>query len=205
MHRQRHTRIMATHLDRLLFAQGNHCFFCNAKLDKLNASVEHLVASANGGKSDDGNCVACCKTLNQLLGAKSIKDKIQVILNQRGEFHCPGGHHDKPKPAPTQPAIPAPAPVAPVVIVTKPAPAPVEPDLTAAPDTILRGATLILENLRRRPSGRPAKLATLTKTAQSLLTQAGISGKLKHAEQALALLVERGDLRVEAGKVQYLF
>lgn len=198
---------MATHLDRLLFAQGGRCFFCNAPIDKLDASVEHLVASANGGKSDDGNCVACCKTLNQLLGAKSIKDKIQIILNQRGQFRCPGIHDAKPAvPALNQPIPPAPAPLPPVVPVTNLAhAAQAEPDLSAAPDTILRGATHVLENLRRRPSGRPAKLTTLTKTAHTLLTQAGISSKLKHAEQALSLLVERGDLKVEAGKVQYLF
>lgn len=197
---------MASHLDRLLFAQGGRCFFCNAPLDKLDASVEHLVASANGGKSDDGNCVACCKTLNQLLGSKSIKDKIQIVLNQRGDFHCPGGHDGRAAaPGTEQPATHEPAPV--VVPVSRPVVAAevVEVEKVAEQGPVQKGAGLILENLKRRPSGRPAKLATLTKTAHTLLTQAGISGKLKHAEQALALLVERGQLRVEAGKVQYLF
>jgi len=35
-------------LDRLMFAQGGHCFFCKKPLSKSEASVEHLVASANG-------------------------------------------------------------------------------------------------------------------------------------------------------------
>lgn len=81
---------MTTHLDRLLFAQGGQCFFCRKPLPKAEASVEHLNASANGGTNDDGNCVACCKALNHLLGSKSIKEKMQIVLNQRGNFQCPG-------------------------------------------------------------------------------------------------------------------
>ena len=80
---------MTAQLDRLLFTQGGLCFFCRRLLPKADASVEHLVASANGGTNDEGNCVACCKTLNHLLGAKSIREKMQIVLNQRGNFHCP--------------------------------------------------------------------------------------------------------------------
>jgi hypothetical protein len=76
-------------LDRLLFAQGGLCFFCKEHLDPSEASVEHLVAIANGGPNGDGNCVACCKSLNALLGRKSLKEKLEVVLNQRGVFKCP--------------------------------------------------------------------------------------------------------------------
>jgi hypothetical protein len=34
-------------LDRLLFKQGSQCFFCRKPLEPIDASVEHLVASAN--------------------------------------------------------------------------------------------------------------------------------------------------------------
>ena len=82
-------------LTRLLFAQGNLCFFCKGPLTAADASVEHLVAKANGGSNGDGNCVACCKSLNNLLGSMSLKEKIQVCLNQSGQFKCPNGVHRK--------------------------------------------------------------------------------------------------------------
>src|SRR5262245_13067 len=77
-------------LDRFMFAQGGLCFFCKKPLSQSEASVEHLVASANGGNNHDDNCVVCCKALNSLFGRMSLKEKIQVILNQRGQFACPG-------------------------------------------------------------------------------------------------------------------
>jgi len=86
-------------LERLIFAQGGICFFCREPLPKGEESVEHLVASANGGNSNLENCVACCKTVNRLLGSMSLKEKLQVVLNQRGEFKCPAGS------AKTEPAL----------------------------------------------------------------------------------------------------
>ena len=80
-----------TPLDRLMFAQGGLCFFCGQSLPKNEASVEHLVASANGGNNNDENRVACCKAVNALLGSMSLKEKIQVVLNQQGRFKCPNG------------------------------------------------------------------------------------------------------------------
>src|SRR5688500_13713976 len=78
-------------LTKLLFAQGGLCFFCKKPLPAADASVEHLVASSNGGSNCDENCVACCKSLNALLGRMSLKEKIQVFLNQKGQFECPNG------------------------------------------------------------------------------------------------------------------
>jgi hypothetical protein len=76
-------------LDRLLFAQGGLCFFSKQPLARASASIEHLVATSNGGKNDDENCVACCTALNRLLGSMSLKEKVQVVLNQPGKFKCP--------------------------------------------------------------------------------------------------------------------
>ncbi len=76
-------------LERLLFLQGQRCFFCQQAIPDGEASVEHLVASANGGSNGDENCVACCKAVNSALGSLSIKEKLQVVLNQRGTFSCP--------------------------------------------------------------------------------------------------------------------
>jgi hypothetical protein len=82
-------------LERLLFAQGGLCFFCRHPLSAADASVEHLVATANGGSNRDDNCVACCNSLNTLLGCMSLKEKLQVVLNQRGTFRCPNGAGSK--------------------------------------------------------------------------------------------------------------
>lgn len=78
-------------LERLMFVQGGACFFCKQLLPKADASIEHLLASANGGGNNEENCVACCKSLNAIFGSMSLRDKFQVVLNQRGNFKCPGG------------------------------------------------------------------------------------------------------------------
>jgi hypothetical protein len=82
-------------LDRLMFAQGGLCFFCDKALPQGEASVEHLVASANGGANGDDNCVACCKALNALFGSMSLKEKIGLVLNQKGIFTCPNSNQRK--------------------------------------------------------------------------------------------------------------
>ena len=78
-------------IDRLLFAQGGLCFFCQRTLSPTDASVEHLVATANGGGNNPDNIVACCKALNTLLSHMSLKEKLRVVLNQKGQFRCPNG------------------------------------------------------------------------------------------------------------------
>ena len=80
---------MIKQLDRLLFMQGNRCFFCGDSIPDGEASVEHLVASSKGGARDDENCVACCKTINAVFGSLSVKAKLQIVLSHRGQFKCP--------------------------------------------------------------------------------------------------------------------
>jgi hypothetical protein len=76
-------------LERLLFLQGNRCFFCGDPIPEGEASVEHLVATSNGGPKEDENCVVCCKAVNAALGNLPIKAKLQAVLNQRSRFTCP--------------------------------------------------------------------------------------------------------------------
>jgi len=76
-------------LERLLFLQGQRCFFCQLPISPGEASVEHLIATSNGGTKDDENCVACCKSVNAALGNLSYKAKLQAVVNQRGVFVCP--------------------------------------------------------------------------------------------------------------------
>lgn len=89
-------------IERLLFAQGGQCFFCHDALTAGDASIEHLVAKANGGGDNVENTVACCKALNTLLGHMSLKEKLRVVLNQKGLFKCPRGK-GKPKAAASLP------------------------------------------------------------------------------------------------------
>lgn len=128
-------------LDRLLFVQGGNCFFCHRLLPSAEASVEHLVASANGGNNADDNCVACCKVLNSLLGSMPLKDKLEVFLRQKGNFKCPSEvrppkahEHAIAKPPATLAKASAPT-LAPVVKRPTPVPAVAKPPslLTADP------------------------------------------------------------------------
>jgi hypothetical protein len=76
-------------LERLLFLQGHRCFFCGQTIPAVEASIEHLVATSNGGAKDDENCVVCCKAVNLALGHLSVKAKMQAVLNHHGSFSCP--------------------------------------------------------------------------------------------------------------------
>lgn len=79
-------------LERILFLQGNRCFFCAQPIPDGEASVEHLVAVSNGGQNDGDNCVVCCKSVNAALSNLSIKSKLRTILDHRGAFSCPASH-----------------------------------------------------------------------------------------------------------------
>lgn len=177
---------MTTHLDRLLFAQGGLCFFCRKPLPKAEASVEHLLASANGGTNDDGNCVACCKALNHLLGSKSIKEKLQIVLNQRGNFQCPGN-------ACAQPATP-PSPT-PSVAVPKAAPAPTNGNTSPI--------DLVLADLKKRGASRPRKVSTLTSTIKALLKQHQKPNADTEVANLIVELQKRSKVIVTDTKVSY--
>ncbi len=98
-----------TPLQRMMFMQGNLCFFCNRTLPAGEASVEHLVPSSLGGSDHPDNLVACCKSLNALFGNITLKEKLRVILRQNGKFACP----NQPKPALGNPPAKPPTPPTP--------------------------------------------------------------------------------------------
>lgn len=134
-------------LDRLMFAQGGLCFFCKKALSQTEASVEHLVATANGGHNHDDNCVVCCKALNALLGSMSLKEKIQVILNQRGDFKCPnpkGAHKSAKAPAASHAAV------------------------SHASKSVAEKLALIVADLHKRGTARPRTVKTLSSTISAL-------------------------------------
>jgi hypothetical protein len=105
-----------TPVQRMMFLQGQLCFFCNRTIPKGEASVEHLVPASADGSDHPNNLVACCKTLNSIFGNLSVKEKIRAILKQNGKFVCPNqpaqpqvnqatAQHQQPK----TPAKPAPS------------------------------------------------------------------------------------------------
>ena len=147
-----------------MFAQGGLCFFCNLPLPKAEASVEHLVASANGGSKADENCVACCKSINSLLGSMSLKEKVRVVLNQQGKFKCPNGVGHAAL-ATTTPAI------------KPPAPTPAKP----ATDNY----SLVIADLIRRGTSKPRKVETLQGTIRATvkqITEAQLQTLIKHLQ-----------------------
>lgn len=177
---------MTTHLERLLFAQGGQCFFCRKPLPKAEASVEHLLASSNGGTNDDGNCVACCKALNHLLGSKSIKEKMQIVLNQRGNFQCPGNIC-------TQSETPS----TPTPVVAAPKVTPVPTSGNTSP------IDLVLADLKKRGASRPRKVSTLTSTIKALLKQHQKSHTDAEVTNLIAELQKRSKVIVTDTKVGY--
>lgn len=203
------------HLDRLLFVQGGLCFFCKQPLPRAEASIEHLVASANGGTNSEDNCVACCRTLNSVLGSKSIKEKIQIVLNQHGDFQCPKNREPVPAPALSSlvlstedtPVGPEVAGSSVVKASVSPLPAngarPVAPPPSVSKTQQDRLA-LVLADLRKRGNSRPRKEATLTSTIQALIKQR-TNQPISEAnlKKLLQEMQRRGLATILDGKVTY--
>ena len=166
-------------LDRLLFTQGGVCFFCRELLPQSEASVEHLVASANGGSNGDDNCVACCKALNALFGSMSLKEKIQLVLNQKGQFRCPN------KVGARKAVV---------------ADAAVRASVPHASKGLSERLERVMADLRKRGSARPRTMKTLWSTIGALFQK-------QISEQEVASLIERlraeGVIRVDGAKVSY--
>ena len=165
-------------LDRLMFAQGGLCFFCNVPLPKAEASVEHLVASANGGSNADDNCVACCKAINSLLGSMSLKEKVRVVLNQQGKFKCPNGVGQ---------SVASP----PVVVAKQLAVIPPKPKVDKY--------ALVIADLIKRGTSKPRKIETLKGTIRATvkpITEPQLETLLKHLEI-------NGKITITGTKVSY--
>jgi len=162
-----------------MFAQGGLCFFCKQPLPKAEASVEHLFATSNGGSNKDENCVACCKSVNVLLGSMSLKEKFQVVLNQKGLFKCPNSGGAA-RATPTQVNIPTKA--------------------IAGGKAKTDKFSMVVANLAQRGNSRPRTLKTLTSTVASLFPK-GV------AEAEVAALIQQlqstGKVSILENKVSY--
>ena len=165
-------------IDRLMFAQGGLCFFCSSPLPKDEASVEHLVPLSRAGSNNDENCVACCKTINALLGSMSLKEKIRVVLNQKGKFVCPNGAGAVVPASATPAATPA-------------------PTTSTAPTPKIDNYAVVLADLKKRGTSRPRKVETLkstiratVKNAKGTLTEAQLETLFKHLQINAKVIVE---------------
>ncbi len=176
-------------IDRLLFAQGGRCFFCQCLLTLGEASVEHLVASSNGGSNDPNNCVVCCKALNALLGSMSLKEKFQVILNQKGQFKCPSDRTPAPQPPVSK------LPVLKLVVPKQAVPK------TAAPAAPVSKLALVIADLRKRGTALPTTVQSLSRTISALFQK-------KITENEIASLLKKlqtqGIIYVNGTKVTYV-
>lgn len=173
-----------------MFVQGGLCFFCRQPLPKAEASVEHLFASTNGGSNNDENCVACCKSVNALLGSMSLKEKFQVVLNQKGQFNCPNGTGS----AKTATASKAPPTASPQATPKAP---PKAPAVAKTKDDKL---AFVVANLKQRGNSKPRTLKTLTSTVASLYPKGVPKAELASLLQQLQ---STGKVIVKENKVTY--
>jgi hypothetical protein len=207
-----------TQRERLLFLQGNRCFFCDEAIPEGEATVEHLVATANGGPNQEHNCVVCCRTLNSLLGCLPLKEKLRAILRHRGRFTCPGRMEgaaatngaatQAPRVASAPPTNGAANMVHAVSTLTAPprAAAPPTDGATVAPGVIAASPTdterfeLALTHLQKQRKVLPRRLETLRSSLRTTTL-----GRLTEAEldAVIAALTRRGFVRFAADQVIY--
>ena len=76
-------------LQRLLWLQGNHCFYCDQPLELKEASIDHVMPKSLGGKDVVDNKVVCCKTVNQVFANMPLKEKLRCLIQWKGQLPCP--------------------------------------------------------------------------------------------------------------------
>jgi hypothetical protein len=166
-------------LENLIFIQGSRCFFCNKHLPQQKASIEHLLATSKGGTNTDDNRVACCKTINGILGNKSIKEKFDIVLRQEGSFCCPEDKH-------AARDLPASTSLIPV---------------TAAPATNdVPAYEKVLDCLRKQPKARPATSKALKRAVNNWLK----NYPKANSDHVINQLIKSGIIAVDNDKVTYL-
>ncbi|NHZ42791.1 HNH endonuclease [Massilia sp. CCM 8693] len=175
-------------LERLMFVQGGNCFFCKSSLVKADASIEHLFATANGGGNNEENCVVCCKSLNAILGSMSLKEKVQVVLNQKGNFKCPRG-------------VGAAQDAADAAIVKAKLPPIVSSNESASKSARPDNLALVVANLKLRGNARPRTIRTLTTSIATIFPN-GIAGD--EIAAIIQKLQSTGTVTLNEGKLSYV-
>ena len=127
----------------------------------------------------------------------SIKEKIRVVLNQKGNFKCPNGIGTKlPAPAPVTTPVAVSTPSLPKVQVAPHTPAEPKKSNVAKPTDPI---SILVANLKSRAKGKPAKLQTLSADIKSQ--------KLGRTDAEVDVLIEKlkqqGKIVVAGTKVTY--
>ena len=76
-------------LQRLLWLQGNNCFYCGCVLEPAEASIDHVIPRSQGGKDAVENKVVCCKAINHYFADMPLKEKLASLLQWKGRSLCP--------------------------------------------------------------------------------------------------------------------
>ncbi|WP_252177203.1 HNH endonuclease [Endozoicomonas sp. 4G] len=76
-------------LQRLLWLQGNQCFYCKRVLQPCDASIDHVIPKSLGGQDIVDNKVVCCKTINHVFADMPLKEKLRCIIQWKGQIPCP--------------------------------------------------------------------------------------------------------------------
>ncbi len=61
----------------ILIRDQFQCAYCGAK--SKNLTIDHVIPRSRGGKTDFDNCVACCKTCNDLKAARTPREASFVL------------------------------------------------------------------------------------------------------------------------------
>ena len=161
-------------LQRLLILQGHKCFFCGHRIPDGQASVEHLHALSNNGKTSDDNSVVCCKDVNTALGNLSVKKKFEVVLNHKGASAC------------FVPVLPA--------LDVKP-----EEETTTIATKAKKLLPKVVKNLLGRGTARPKTAAKLKNSLATTFTKASPT----IIEAVMVLLQAKGYTAENGGKLSY--
>lgn len=55
----------------VMLRDNHECQYCSAHLGKSSGTIDHVLPSSKGGKTDYLNCVACCKECNNKKGDRT--------------------------------------------------------------------------------------------------------------------------------------
>lgn len=66
-------------LRRRLYDRCQFCFWCNEHLAYAEATIEHLIRVADGGKTNMRNCVIACQPCNSRRGTETNREKVAAL------------------------------------------------------------------------------------------------------------------------------
>ena len=162
-------------LQKLLFLQGGKCFFCGRQLAEGEGSIEHLVAKSLGGTDALDNLVAICKNTNALMEDMSVKQKLQLVLNQSGTFSCPTFNVGAGSRVETK----------------------------IAPKGAMQYYSYVVNNLHKRGKARPQSMSTLEATIKALLPKTDFTDVV--VSNILNTLLKNNIISFHTGKLTYHF